>query len=114
MHGFFATRAMGSWRAEVPPAFIGKHLPPSDPTTDPFIPRPQFALDPVRWTKEEEDRFTRPHDDFALRAAQDQSSIKSGETNSAPPTDGQKGNDSSDADHDATNEGEKNDPLPDW
>lgn len=120
MHGFFATPAMGAWRAGISPAFIDTHLPPSDPTADPFIPRPNFAVDPVRWTKEEEDGFTRPHDDFKSRTSPDKASTKRSDANSKPPADNTEDHDESahstdDKQQDEGNDqGRENDPLPDW
>ncbi len=117
MHGFFATPAMkGAWRAEIPPAFIDAHLPPIDPEALPFIPRSNFAVDPVRWTEEDEKRFTRPPEAKTTPSDDEPSEASDDESKKSPPKDKKPNSPEGPAKGDKKN-GEKQpgeDPLPNW
>jgi hypothetical protein len=58
MQGFFATPRIGAWRARISPQYIDDHLPPNDRQALPFIPRSEDALAPLRWSPDEEQRYT--------------------------------------------------------
>lgn len=50
MHGFFATPALGAWRAAIPTAWITENLSPADPMTEPYIRRPNIVAESDRTT----------------------------------------------------------------
>ena len=109
---------MGAWRAEIPPAFIDNYLPPSDPMAGPFIPRLNAAVDPVRWTKAEEQRFTRGDLNSKDKPAQNRSD-KEGQPSTEDETGGDAPGDHIDpmSDNPVDNQGANgsgNDPLPSW
>jgi hypothetical protein len=62
LHGFFAVPGIGAWRAAVPSAWVDQHLSPRDPEAAAFVPRPEFAAEPARWTDADEQRYTRTSD----------------------------------------------------
>jgi type IV secretory pathway TraG/TraD family ATPase VirD4 len=57
MQGFFCTPAMGAWRARISPVFIDAHLPPVAPKVPDFVARPNPAVEPVRWSPQDEKQF---------------------------------------------------------
>ncbi len=97
IHGFFYTPAMGAWRAEIPFSFIDQHLAPTDPEALPFVPRPEAATEPVRWTEEDEQKFTRLFDG--------RNPPKKPDANPGADPDEEKPN---------SDEEQGTDPLPDW
>jgi hypothetical protein len=54
MHGFFATPALGAWRAAISSAWITENLSPTDPMTEPYLRRPHIVAESARSTPSDE------------------------------------------------------------
>lgn len=105
LHGFFSTPIIRAWRGPIPTAFLDAHLQPRDPEVSPFIPRSKSADDPMRWTRAEEERFTRRRD--ANNRAKPSSINPEEEREEKPPTPNDSSTDDSSTD-------DQDDELPDW